>query len=162
MVNNYNVNVGINSQYSFINGSDISIGGNGSWNGSRSARENFSAINVYSYGAFINGTVKLPREFEIKTSLNFSARRGYDDPNMNTNEWLWNASASKTIMKGSLTFRLSAVDILAQRSSITMRVNAQGSVETWQNSTPRYAMLSVIYRFRSTPKNSDLKANNAF
>lgn len=71
---------------------------------------------------------------------------------MNTDDLVWNAQLSKSILKGRLTFALVGYDILGQLSNITYSVNSQGSVETWRNVIPRYGMVRVIFRFNKQPK----------
>jgi len=51
-----------------------------------------------------------------------------------------------------MLFTLSAYDILGQISNHTYRVDAQGRTETWTNTIPRYAMLSISWRFNKNPK----------
>ena len=45
-----------------------------------------------------------------------------------------------------------AFDILHQLSSTQYSVNAQGRTETWRNCIPRYAMLTLAYKFQKMPK----------
>ena len=48
--------------------------------------------------------------------------------------------------------KLQGFDILRQLSTTSYAVNAQGRTETWHNSIPRYAMLSLSWRFNVNPK----------
>ena len=80
------------------------------------------------------------------------SRRGYADESMNTNDLVWNARLSKSILKGNLTFIADGFDLLGQLSNIRYSVNAQGIQETCHNVVPRYAMMHVIYRFNKQPK----------
>lgn len=138
--------------YKLKNGTRFSLEGKTAWQNARSPRESFSTINAWeSYvGAAIN--FYLPWQIEGETSLRASFRRGYEDDALNTTEWLWNASVQKSFIKGALTVKLQAVDILGQLSAISYSVNAQGRTEVWTNSLPRYVMLTVGYRFNFTPK----------
>jgi hypothetical protein len=45
-----------------------------------------------------------------------------------------------------------AFDILHQLSSTQYSVNAQGRTETWHNCIPRYALLTLAYKFQKMPK----------
>ena len=123
-----------------------------SWLDSRSARVDFDNISAFDITAGANATLNLPQSWQITTDMNLYARRGYSDQTLNTTHWVWNASVAKTILKGNLTFRLNAVDILKQISNVQHTVNAQGRTETWVNSQPRYVMLHVTYRFNVMPK----------
>ena len=128
------------------------IRGSLSWLNSRSAREGYDDISAFDITAGANATLNLPMNWQITTDLNLYNRSGYSDHTLNTTNWVWNASVAKTILKGNLTFRLNAVDILRQISNVQHTVNAQGRTETWVNSQPRYVMLHVVYRFNVMPK----------
>lgn len=128
------------------------IRGSLSWLDSRSAREGYDNISAFDITAGANATLNLPQNWQITTDLNLYNRSGYSDHTLNTTNWVWNASVAKTILKGNLTFRLNAVDILKQISNVQHTVNAQGRTETWVNSQPRYVMLHVVYRFNVMPK----------
>lgn len=128
------------------------IRGSLSWLDSRSAREGYDNISAFDITAGANATLNLPQNWQITTDLNLYNRNGYSDHTLNTTNWVWNASVAKTILKGNLTFRLNAVDILRQISNVQHSVNAQGRTETWVNSQPRYVMLHVVYRFNVMPK----------
>ena len=128
------------------------IRGSLSWLNSRSAREGYDNISAFDITAGANATLNLPMNWQITTDLNLYNRNGYSDHTLNTTNWVWNASVAKTILKGNLTFRLNAVDILRQISNVQHTVNAQGRTETWVNSQPRYVMLHVVYRFNVMPK----------
>lgn len=128
------------------------IRGSLSWLNSRSAREGYDDISAFDITAGANTTLNLPMNWQITTDLNLYNRSGYSDHTLNTSNWVWNTSVAKTILKGNLTFRLNAVDILKQISNVQNSVNAQGRTETWVNSQPRYVMLHVVYRFNVMPK----------
>ena len=71
---------------------------------------------------------------------------------MNTDDLVWNASLSRSFLKGKLTARLEGFDILSQLSNTQYNVNAQGRYEQWRNALSRYAMLHLIYKFSVMPK----------
>ncbi|MCX4331097.1 MAG: outer membrane beta-barrel protein [Muribaculaceae bacterium] len=137
--------------YKLKNGTSFSLGGGTTWQHSTSPRASFTTINAWKSNASAEISFYLPWQIEGNTSLRADFRRGYEDAAMNTTEWIWNASIQKTILKGALTFKLHAVDILGQLSTVNYYVNAQGRYEYWTNSLPRYAMLTISYRFNYTP-----------
>lgn len=145
-VDNYGVNGGLNLNYKFSNGSNISIGGGPRWTYATSERERFNTVDAMNYTAHVNAVIELPANIQIRTNLNFEARRGYEEKAMNTDQWLWNATISKSIMKGKFTFKLTAVDILGQIDPVRLTVNAQGRTETWTNTLPRYVMFTAQWR----------------
>ena len=76
-----------------------------------------------------------------------NSRRGYTNKNMNTDELIWNATASQNFFKGSpLIVRLKLYDILRKRSNITRTINAQSRVDTENDASYSYFMLHFIIR----------------
>lgn len=134
-------------------GSTLGVSGSMAWRNALSDREGFETISSQDYTVGMRGDFVLPWDLRFKSSLNLKMRRNYSDNAMNTNEWLWNASIEKSIMKGSMTLKLEGVDILNSVKDISVYVNSQGRYETWQNSLPRYVMASVSYKFSMKPKN---------
>ena len=128
---------------------DLKVGLNGqfTWYNSTSNRTEFETISAseFNYGATLQ--YKLPLAIQLATDIKMFSRRGYQTAEMNTDDLIWNASLSRSFVKGKLTCKLEAFDILHQLSNTTYTVNAQGHVETWTNKIPNYAMLHVIYKF---------------
>jgi len=104
----------------------------------------------FTYGASLKYT--LPWKIDLGTDLKMYSRRGYQSSQMNTDDLVWNAQLSRSFLKGRLTAKLIAFDLLHQLSSINYSVNAQGRTETWYNCIPRYAMLTLSYKFQKMPK----------
>lgn len=121
------------------------------WQHSRSATDNFRAINALVHTPRASIGFFLPWDIEGNTSLGGQIRRGYEDSALNTTEWVWNATVQKSILNGKLIFKVNAVDLLGQRSTVTYQVNSQGRTEVWQNNLPRYVMLTVTWRINYTP-----------
>ena len=122
---------------------------------SRSNREDYQDLDAYEYKYGANCTYTTPKSlgsFTIATDYNIFVRRGYQSAEINTTTNAWNASISKSFLKGSLVTKLSAYDILHQVSNIGYSVNAQGYTERRYNSIPRYVMFSLAYRFTKKPK----------
>lgn len=151
VVNNLTLNEQLSLSYQ-VGKHTFGIRGSISWLNSRSARVDFDNISAFDITAGANASLNLPQNWQIATDINLYSRRGYNDNTLNTTNWVWNTSVAKTILKGNLTFRLNAVDILKQISNVQHTVNAQGRTETWVNSQPRYVMLHVVYRFNVMPK----------
>ncbi len=118
----------------------------------RSKRENFQDIDGVNVDAGIFGSVRLPWDFQLATDFNYYTRRGYDNAVMNTDNFVWNAQLSKSIMHGAFTFVFTGYDILGDISNRNYAVNVQGVTETWRNVIPRYGMLRVIYKLNRQPK----------
>ena len=117
-----------------------------------SKREGFRNIVAESYKAGFCALLALPWHLQLSTDLTMVARRGYQSHQMNTTDWVWNAELTRSFVKGHLMAKLQGFDILRQLSTTSYAVNAQGRTETWHNSIPRYAMLSLSWRFNVNPK----------
>lgn len=137
--------------YKLKNGTRFGLRGSTTYQHSASPRAEFRTINAWLSELVAGVNFFLPWNIQGETSLNSRIRRGYEDSALNNTEWIWNASVQKSLLKGALTFKLEAVDILAQLSNISYSVNAQGRTETWTNALPRYVMLTAAYRFNFTP-----------
>lgn len=152
LVKNLGIGGSISATYQFKNGTTISCGGSTNWRNSRGDRDGFREISAMGYNAYAGASVEIPWNIQLRTNLNMSCNSGYEVAEMNKAQWLWNISATKSIMNGNLIFKIEANDILAQVKPYSIRVNAQGRYETWTNTMRRYAMLSVIYRFNKHPR----------
>lgn len=103
----------------------------------------------YSYGGHLNAP--LPWKFYLSTTVDVYSRRGYTDSRFNTDDVIWSAQLSRSILKGTLNFRLEAFDILGQINRTAYTINAQMQTETWRNVLGRYVMLHVTYRLNFKP-----------
>ena len=100
----------------------------------------------FSYGGSVN--ISLPWGTTLATDLHNNSRRGFNDASMNTNELIWNAQISQSMLKGRpLSISLQFYDILHKQSNFSRSVNALMRSDTEYNSIYSYAMLHVIYRF---------------
>ena len=135
-----------------VNKYTFGLKGSLAWLRSRSERADFDNISAFDVTAGANVLLNLPQEWQIGTDMTLYCRRGYSDATLNTTDWVWNASLSKSLLDGKLSLKLDAVDILGQISNVQHTVNAQGRTETWTNAVRNYAMLHVTYRFHILPK----------
>lgn len=133
--------------YRFKNGSTIGAGMRVTALNQHSEREGFNDRTSYEYSPRLQVMLKLPAQIEFNTNFNPYFRRGNQNKEMNTNEYVWNATAVKTFGGSGLSLKLAAYDILQSAKHVYSTVNAQGRTETWRNCLPRYVMLSAIYRF---------------
>lgn len=135
------------------NGYHVGLSLSADWAHATSNREGFQTINTVDWLCRLIGHVPLPWRFEFHTDLNFFCRTGYGDNSMNTDEWVWNASLSRPLDRSKrLILKLSAYDMLGQRSAISRTIDTQGRVETWTNTLTRYVMIHLSYRFSKKPK----------
>lgn len=112
----------------------------------------FDHINAVDFNYGATASFNLPWHIQVGTDLTMYSRRGYEGSSMNTDDLLWNARLSYTMLKGKLTWMLDGFDILGNLNNITRVVNAQGRTETFVNALPRYAILHVAYHFNMKPK----------
>lgn len=126
--------------------------GNLHYQHSTSDRTDFETINVLDFDYGLTVQVELPWSLQLATDLTMYSRRGYADHTMNTNELVWNARLSKRFLHGNLVCMLDGFDLLGNLSNVRRTINAQGRTETWNNVTPRYALLHIVYRLNKQPK----------
>lgn len=126
--------------------------GNLHYQHSTSDRTDFETINVLDFDYGLTAQVELPWSLQLATDLTMYSRRGYADHTMNTNEFVWNARLSKRFLHGNLVCMLDGFDLLGNLSNVRRTINAQGRTETWNNVTPRYVLLHIVYRLNKQPK----------
>ena len=131
----------------------LGINGSAKWQRSTSSRENFERISAWDYKYGMNATYTIPvLDITVASDINMFQRRGYNTAQMNTSDLVWNALLSRSLFKGKCVVKLTAFDLLHRISSKQYVVNAQGRTETWNNCLPRYAMLTLSYKFQKMPK----------
>ena len=92
----------------------------------------------------INAEVRKGK-FTVKTSLNEKMRRGYLTRGMNTDHFIWNASASWRCLKGKGKLELEVNDILNNADNFSSTETANQQVSTWSDQMHHYAALSFSY-----------------
>ena len=131
----------------------VGISGEVNWRSATSDRQNFERISAfdYNYGGLVRYVVPWVK-LSVGTDIRMYSRRGYNSSMMNTDDLVWNAQLSRTLLNEKLTLKFTAFDLLHQLSSKQYSVNAQGRTERWNNCIPRYVMLSAIYKLNLKPK----------
>lgn len=153
-VNNWNTQQ--EAQITYSKGAfTLSIGGTVKWTHANSKRSNFSTINVWDYNYGLNLRCQLPFKIDLATDAKVFSRRGYQGADMNTNDMIWNASLSRSILSGNVILKLDAFDILKQLDQKNTYINSQGRYESWNNCIPRYAMMHVIYKLNNKSKKKE-------
>lgn len=150
-VNNPSLSEGLNFSFKFGK-SKISLNGELGLSRFMSKQSNFRNFTAkdLKYGA--NGNFTLPAGFGLSTDFTVYTRRGYSDSTLNKTNFVWNARASYTILKGQLTFMVDGFDILHNLTNVFYSVNAQARTETYTNVLPRYVMMHVQWKFHKAPK----------
>jgi len=123
------------------------------WRHSEGKMYDFETLNATDFQYGLSARYTLPR---LNTTLsadgNMYSRRGYGSSDLNTDDFVLNASISQPFFKGKLIARIEAFDLLHQLSSTQYSVNAQGRTETWYRSLPHYVMLHLVYHWNKNPK----------
>ena len=123
------------------------------WRHSEGKMYDFETLNATDFQYGLSARYTLPR---LNTTLsadgNMYSRRGYGSSELNTDDFVLNASVSQPFFKGKLIARIEAFDIFHQLSSTQYAVNAQGRTETWYRSLPHYVMAHLVYHWNKNPK----------
>lgn len=130
----------------------VGLSGGVNWNRATSRRDNFSTVNIWGFNYGLSATLELPWDVQLSTSLSMYSRRGYDSPEANSNDLLWNGRLTKRLLHGKMTVMLDGFDILGQLSNVTHTLDAQGRFETYRNTLPSYGLLHITYRFSKKAK----------
>ena len=78
---------------------DLGVNGNFRYSGTKNSLQNQNDQNIYNYGVGGTTTIYLPLDFKIESDITWSANSGYA-AGYQQKEVLWNASASKSLLKG--------------------------------------------------------------
>ena len=135
------------------NGWSIGAKARGSYSRLTGNRSDFADISAWNYNYGLTARIPLPWGIGLTTDFTIFSRRGYEDPALNTNDFVWNARLEHSVLNGNLIFMLDGFDLLHDLSKVTRTVNAQGRTESYTNVLPSYFMAHVIYRFNKQPKN---------
>ena len=123
------------------------------WRHSEGKMYDFETLNATDFQYGLSARYTLPR---LNTTLsadgNMYSRRGYGSSELNTDDFVLNASISQPFFKGKLIARIEAFDLLHQLSNTQYTVNAQGRTETWYRSLPHYIMAHLVYHWNKNPK----------
>ena len=123
------------------------------WRHSEGKMYDFETLNATDFQYGLSARYTLPR---LNTTLsadgNMYSRRGYGSADLNTDDFVLNASVSQPFFKGKLIARIEAFDLLHQLSNTQYTVNAPGRTETWYRSLPHYVMAHLVYHWNKNPK----------
>lgn len=96
----------------------------------------------------LDGSINLPLNIRIGTSVDWSIRQRLDQQDKNNNVFRWNAYISKSFLKDrSLVAKLYAYDLLDQNIGYTRTNNADYIAESTYNTIRRYFLFSVTWNF---------------
>lgn len=132
---------------------NIRATGSINWRHSAGKMLDFETLNAFDYQYGFSGRYTIPRiNLTVSADATMYSRRGYGSSELNTDDFVLNASLSQSLFKGKLIARIEAFDLFHQLSSTQYGVNAQGRTITWYRSLPHYAMLHLVYHWNKNPK----------
>ena len=100
----------------------------------------------FSYGTNIIAFIPW-RNMRLATDLNMSSRRGYAGKEANTDELIWNVSASFSFLKGNkASLQVALYDLLHQRSNMNYSVSATSATQSQNTNITSYFMATLTYR----------------
>lgn len=128
---------------------DVSANGRVNYQHSRSSLQGANNMDTWGFDYGVSANMTLDCGFSLSTDIRMNSRRGYSSASMNTNELLWNAQMSQSLLKDrSLTLSLQFYDILQQQSNISRTINATMRSDSWNMALNSYVMLHVIYKLK--------------
>jgi hypothetical protein len=108
--------------------------------------------NYWVFSAEFNGTVQLPKKFEIGSSADFMIREKTAVFTGNNNVIKWNAFVGKKFLKkDQLELKLSVFDILNQNLGFSRNAQPNLVTQNTYNTIRRYGMINLIWNFTHTP-----------
>lgn len=117
-----------------------------SYNMTRNNLTDLQNKNTTSYTFTHMLTWKLPYDFALTSSLNYSYFTGYGD-DFKSSEVLWNASVSKLLLKKKGTVKVQMFDILNDRNNISRYVSGNYMSDSRSNTVNQYFLVSLSYKF---------------
>jgi hypothetical protein len=110
------------------------------------------ASNYWVYSTEFEGTVQLPKKFELNSSVNVMIRQKTEVFTSNNNVVRWNAYVGKKMLKkDQLELRVSIFDILNQNTGFSRNVQPNIITQNTYNTIRRYGMVNLIWNFTHTP-----------
>ena len=126
---------------------EVELNGSLNYNYTRNELQPQSNLDTYTFSYGFNSTLQMPWGSQVTTDMSMNSRRGYTDASMNTNELIWNAQISHSLLRGKpLTLSLQLYDILGQQSNFSRTISAMARTDNEYNSINSYVMFRASYR----------------
>ena len=126
---------------------ELELDGSADFTRTKNNLQSFSNLHTWQFAYGGTLSLSLPWNMSLSTDLHQTSRRGYSDASLNTNELLWNAQLSQSLLKGNaLTVSLQFYDILHRQSNLSRVISAVSRTDTEYNSINSYIMLRATYR----------------
>ncbi|WP_143309346.1 outer membrane beta-barrel protein [Chitinophaga vietnamensis] len=142
-------NIGIN--YVALDGLDLALSGNVSYNTTRYSLPLTPATNYFDYAVIVDGKFRLPKGVIIASDVTCNMSRGRA-AGYNLTSTLWNASIAKTLLsKEQGLVKLQCFDILRQYVSVMRTAHSTYIEDVRTNTLKQYFMISFTYFLRRFP-----------
>ena len=151
IVNNWRIDETITLNYHPNGLYEFKVWASGKYHLLNSHQDNYSKIKSGDYWIGMATDIDLPYHFHIMTDFTMNIRRGYQQEELNTTDYVWNAQINRSFLGGNILVTLRGFDLLRQLSNIEYYVNPHGRTESSTNSIPRYIMFSILWKFNVNP-----------
>lgn len=111
-----------------------------------------TAVETYDWSARGNFVLRLPYNFNVSSDLNFSNRLGYSS--FDQEEWIWNASIDKTMLRNKAVLSVKWTDILQQQLNIRQTVGENYISYNSYNTLGSYFLVSFSYKINKFTGNT--------
>lgn len=127
---------------------EVTLQGSLNYNRARNDLQPTANLDTYTFSYGPSTNIQLPWwNVKISSDIGMNSRRGFSDPEFNTDELIWNAQVSKSFLaQNAATISVQFYDILGQQSNVSRMVNATMRSDTWYNTVNSYFMVHFIYK----------------
>lgn len=127
---------------------EVTLQGSINYNRARNTLQPTANRDTYSFSYGPSTNINLPWwNLKVSSDIGMNSRRGYSDPEFNTDELIWNAQVSKSFLaQNAATVSVQFYDILGQQSNVSRVINATMRSDTQYNTINSYFMVHFIYR----------------
>lgn len=132
---------------------NVRLSGDFRWRHVSGRTHYFDVHNIFDFQYGLSARYTLPHlNTTVAAKGTMYSRRGYGSSELDTGDFVLNASIGQPLFRGRLIARIEAFDLLHQLSSTLCEVNAQGRTGTWRRSLPHYVMLHLACHWNKNPK----------
>lgn len=141
---NYSVSLGFSSN--FNEKLDMSLRAVPNYSIVNNSNQEQTDRKYFGLSNSFRATWKFVEGFSVNTSL-INRVQGSIEGIAGTNQWLWNMSLSKKLLKKKLDFRISATDILRQNALINRNITSEYIQNSETNVLRQIIRFSLSYKF---------------
>ncbi len=123
---------------------EIGLRGSARYNSTRNNLNSNKNQETTDYSCAANLNLRLPYSWTISNDMNYTTREGYSD--FSKDEWVWNASIDKSVLKKKGTVSLKFNDILQQKLNVFESIGDNSRTLSRSNVLTSYFILSFSYR----------------